>query len=67
MGSQLKISIDHDGEGYTNEEFDTFEKNSIGLGLTSIKSRAIILGSELKFRKIEGTPKIEIITPFVSK
>ncbi len=63
VGDQLVTAINHDGMGYTDEEFDIFEQNSEGLGLTSIKSRAIVIGSELKFRKSPETPKIEIATP----
>jgi signal transduction histidine kinase len=60
---ELTISINHDGIGYTQEEFDIFEKNSEGLGLSSIKSRSIVIGGELIFRKHPDSPKIEIKTP----
>lgn len=63
QGDQLTISIDHDGQGYTQQEFDIFEKNSKGLGLSSIKSRSIVIGGELVFRKQPEAPKIEIKTP----
>lgn len=62
-GEELTISIDHDGKGYTQEEFDIFEKNSKGLGLSSIKSRSIVIGGELTFKKQPDSPKIEIKTP----
>ena len=62
-GEELTISIDHDGVGYTQEEFDIFEKNSKGLGLSSIKSRSIVIGGELAFKKQPDSPKIEIKTP----
>lgn len=58
----LTIIIDHDGTGYTQEEFDIFEKNSKGLGLSSIKSRSIVIGGELVFKKQPDSPKIEIKT-----
>jgi signal transduction histidine kinase len=58
----LSITIDHDGVGYTQEEFDIFEKNSKGLGLSSIKSRSIVIGGDLVFRKQPDSPKIEIKT-----
>ena len=54
--------IDRDGNGYKNEEFGEFEKNANGLVLTSIKSRAIVLGSDLKFRKSPESTKIQIVT-----
>ncbi|PWL33053.1 MAG: hypothetical protein DCO96_01500 [Fluviicola sp. XM-24bin1] len=62
-GEELTISMDHDGTGYTQEEFDIFEKNSKGLGLSSIKSRSIVIGGELMFKKQPDSPKIEIKTP----
>jgi signal transduction histidine kinase len=58
----LAVTIDHDGKGYTQEEFDIFEKNSKGLGLSSIKSRSIVIGGELLFKKKPDSPKIEIKT-----
>ena len=59
---ELEVVIDHDGEGYTTEEFDIFEKKSTGLGLSSIKSRTIVIRGELTFNKEEGSPKIKIKT-----
>lgn len=63
VGDDLIIRMNHDGIGITNQEFDTFEQNSKGLGLTSMKSRTIVIGGELKFFKAPHSPKIEIITP----
>ncbi|MCR9171896.1 MAG: ATP-binding protein [bacterium] len=62
-GEELTIAIDHDGVGFTQEEFDIFEKNSKGLGLSSIKSRSIVIGGELTYKKQPDSPKIEIKTP----
>lgn len=62
----LSISIDHDGTGYSQEEFDIFEKNSKGLGLSSIKSRNIVIGGELIFKKQPNSPKIEINTRIIA-
>ena len=67
VDKQLITSINHDGVGYSNEDFDIFEKNSKGLGLSSIKSRAVVIGAELKFRKNSGSPKIEILTPLTTE
>ena len=63
---ELTIEIEHDGIGFTQEEFDIFEKNSKGLGLSSIKSRSIVIGGTLTFRKQPDSPKIEIKTPVVA-
>lgn len=67
LDNELITSINHNGVGYSNEDFDIFEKNSKGLGLSSIKSRAIVIGAELKFRKNSKSPKIEIITPLTTE
>lgn len=59
----LTVLMEHDGVGFTQEEFDTYEKSSKGIGLSSIKSRAIVIGGELIFQKTPGSPKIKILTP----
>lgn len=63
IDNKLILTINHDGIGYSDEEFDIFEQKSKGLGLTSIKHRAIVIGGELHFRKSPETPRIEIVTP----
>jgi len=59
----LFIHIDHDGKGFTQEEFDIFEKNSKGLGLSSIKSRIVVIEGDIAFKKQPEVPKIEIKIP----
>lgn len=62
--SMIKIRINHDGKGVTNEEFAAFELNSKGLGLSSIKSRLVILNATLNFKIINEMANTEIVVPF---
>ncbi len=60
----LKIEINHDGEGISNEEFQSFAKQSKGIGLESIRSRILILNAILDFKKNENAnSKVELSIP----
>ncbi len=62
----LKVVMEHDGDGISNEEFESFAKNSKGLGLTSIQTRIIILNAILDFQKRkEGMSSINLSIPKV--
>ena len=56
--------MNHDGKGVTNKEFDSFEAKSTGMGLTSIKSRLVLLNGELNFGRIKEMASTEIVVPF---
>jgi two-component system NarL family sensor kinase len=60
----IKIRINHDGEGLTTESFDTFEAGSTGLGLSSVKSRMVLLNGMLSFSKVNEMSNTEIVVPF---
>jgi signal transduction histidine kinase len=60
----IKIRINHDGEGLTAESFDAFEAGSTGLGLSSVKSRMVLLSGTLSFSKINKMSNTEIVVPF---
>ncbi|MFT6923229.1 MAG: two-component system NarL family sensor kinase [Crocinitomicaceae bacterium] len=60
----IKIRINHDGEGLTTESFDTFEAGSTGLGLSSVKSRMVLLNGTLSFSKVNEMSNTEIVVPF---
>lgn len=62
--SSVKVRINHDGQGVTNEQFDEFEANSTGLGLSSIKSRLVLLGGTLNFSSVNEMSNTEIVVPF---
>lgn len=62
--SMIKVRINHDGKGVTNEEFAEFELNSKGLGLSSVKSRLLVLNATLNFSKVHEMSNTEIVVPF---
>lgn len=62
--SMIKIRINHDGKGVTNEEFANFELNSKGLGLSSVKSRLLVLNATLNFTLVHEMSNTEIVVPF---
>lgn len=49
LPNYLDIEIRHNGKGVTQEEFDSFEEKSSGMGLKNLKSRVLVLNAELKF------------------
>jgi len=62
--SEIKVRINHDGQGVTKEQFDEFEMKSTGLGLSSIKTRLLLLDGRLNFSSINGMSNTEIVVPF---
>lgn len=59
----FEIVINHDGNGISNQDFESFARSSNGLGLTSIQSRILILNANLEFQKMAGKPKVRISIP----
>lgn len=47
----IKIEVIHNGNGITNEDFNTFVKESSGIGLSNLKSRLILLNGDLDYVK----------------
>lgn len=60
--NQLILTIKHDSDGITNEEFREFAKTSKGMGLTSMQSRVLIINGNLSFRKSDQ-PRITLTAP----
>ena len=60
----IKIRINHDGVGLTSESFESYEAESTGLGLSSIKTRLVLLGGTLSFSKINEMANTEIVVPY---
>lgn len=50
---KLDIAISHDGNGMSNEDFEKYLEASKGIGLSSIKSRQILLNAILVFKEKE--------------
>ncbi|MES2763739.1 MAG: ATP-binding protein [Bacteroidota bacterium] len=62
---QLIIHISHNGTGVSNEEMDTFTENSKGLGLKSLKARALILNSTIDYKKDTPHSSVTLSIPYI--
>lgn len=62
--SNFKIEFIHDGKGISNEEIEDLTKSSKGLGLKSLKSRALILKADMDYSYDSQTAGIVIKIPF---
>lgn len=49
---KIRFKLKHDGAGISNEDFDLLLKRKDGLGLESIKARAILLNADLSYSTI---------------
>lgn len=59
------IMIEHNGTGLSNEEVDDISQRSTGLGLKSIMSRALVIGSTVSYKNHSPRPSVTIIIPNV--
>lgn len=48
-GQHILIDFIHDGKGVSNKEMEVYTENSSGLGLKSLKARALILGADINY------------------
>jgi signal transduction histidine kinase len=60
---ELIISLRHDGKGVTNEEIETFTRLSTGLGLKSLRSRAILLNAGIIYEKGKNFSTVSLTVP----
>jgi len=60
--NELKCTIQHNGNGISNEDFAKYAENSNGIGMSSIKSRTTMLNATLDFQLAE-LPKIIFCIP----
>jgi signal transduction histidine kinase len=58
------ISINHNGQGVSNEEMDTYTDNSLGLGLKSLKARALILNATITYLKNTQQSSVTLSIPY---
>lgn len=58
------IEIQHNGKSVTNEEINTWQKQSSGYGLTSIASRCLLIGARIDYQPTANFQKILINLPF---
>ncbi len=60
----LTIEFIHNGIGVNNEEMDRFTENSKGLGLKSLKARALILNAKIDYKKNINSAAIKLSVPY---
>lgn len=58
------ITVSHNGQGVDNKEMDTFTDNSQGLGLKSLKARALILNANITYTKDIPHSSVTISIPY---
>ncbi|MEO6288555.1 MAG: ATP-binding protein, partial [Ginsengibacter sp.] len=61
--NQLTLTIQHDGVGLSQEQFEAFRYNKEGLGLKNIQNRVISLRGHIGFLNGAKSSSITIIVP----
>jgi two-component system NarL family sensor kinase len=62
-GNNLLIEFEHNGKGVSNEEMEEYTTHSKGLGLKSLKARALILNARINYQKQEGHSSVILSIP----
>lgn len=60
----ITITINHNGQGVSNEEMDTYTDSSLGLGLKSLKARALILNATITYTKDIPYSSVTLSIPY---
>jgi two-component system NarL family sensor kinase len=60
----VRINISHNGKGVSNDEMDTYTQNSTGLGLKSLKVRALILNATINYTKQTPHSSVTLSIPY---
>ncbi len=60
----LEFIFMHDGKGITNEEIEKLSNSSKGLGLKSLKSRALMMNAEFNYIVEKETASVILTVPF---
>jgi len=63
IDNQLSIQIKHDGEGLSQQDFETLRYKTHGLGLRNIQNRLILLKGAILFQKNDNFFTISLIIP----
>jgi two-component system NarL family sensor kinase len=63
INGHLTLSIHHDGEGLSQEQFEAFRYNKEGLGLKNIQNRIILLKGSIEFYTDNKGSSITIYIP----
>ena len=61
--NQLVILINHDGEGLSQQEFESLRYKTLGLGLRNIQNRLILLEGTIFFQKNQSSFTINLTIP----
>lgn len=62
----LMIEFKHNGQGVSNDEMEHFTNQSKGLGLKSLKARALILNASINYIKQPTYSTVQLNIPFKS-
>lgn len=65
--NQLMIEFSHNGIGVTSQEMEIYTDNSKGLGLKSIKARALLLKAKIDYIKNINMASVILIIPLNQK
>jgi signal transduction histidine kinase len=60
----LIIDFTHDGKGIENKEIDILTESSMGLGLKSLKSRALLLNAIINYSFDDELANVKITIPY---
>jgi two-component system, NarL family, sensor kinase len=63
INGHLTLSIHHDGEGLSQEQFEAFRYNKDGLGLKNIQNRITYLKGNIEFQTANRSSSINIYIP----
>lgn len=63
-GRSLILEFKHNGKGITNEEMEVYTETSKGLGLKSLKARALILNARIDYRKHVPISSVKLSIPY---
>lgn len=63
--TELLLTISHNGEGITNDEFLEMIESGQGLGLESIRRRLMLMKGNITYAKFPAT--IELIIPYINE
>jgi len=59
----LVLEFSHDGKGFTNEDIEVYTEKSKGLGLKSLKARALILNAKIDYLLSQNKASVKLIIP----
>lgn len=61
---EIIIDFTHDGNGIANEEIENLTETSLGLGLKSLKSRALLLNANINYSFDDELANVKVTIPF---